>query len=206
MFNTREKKERALGVKLFLKADRCSSGKCAVVRRPQRPGMHGKSHRRSLSEMGTQLLEKQKIRFTYGVRESQMRKLYEQASSHKGVTGAMLVALLEKRLDNVVFRLGLARSRAIGRQLISHGHFVVNGRKVTIPSYQVKINDSISIRPQSKNHPAFQGLEERVKQNDVPVWLTLDQMTMEGKIITQPQEVDATFNTGLVVDYYSKIS
>lgn len=204
MFDTRERKERALGTKLFLKAERCSSAKCATIRRPQRPGIHGKARRRAPSEVGKQLLEKQKIRFSYGIKEAQLRNIFSKAISSPNVTGHMVIALLERRLDNVVFRLGLAPSRAVGRQLAGHGHFMINGRKVTIPSYQVKIGDVISIRPQSQKHPAFQDLEMTLKKYDPPQWLEMNKDKKEGKVVALPQGVEAVFDVDSVVDYYVK--
>ena len=206
MFNTKEKKERSLGVKLFLKPHRCSSPKCVTVRRPTKPGLHGKMRRRALSEYGQQLAEKQKIKFAYGIREAQMRKVFESAAKHKGITGEMIINFLERRLDNVVYRLGLALSRSVGRQLVGHGHILVNGRKVTIPSYMVKANDDIAIRPQSKDHPVFKDLAERLKQYEPPIWLFIDKSQLEGKVISLPKDFEIPFDVTLVVDYYSKIS
>lgn len=206
MFNTKEKKERSLGVKLFLKPHRCSSPKCVTVRRPTRPGVHGKARRRAPSEFGQQLMEKQKIRFAYGIREAQMRRVFAAASKHKGITGEMIISFLERRLDNVVYRIGLAPSRSVGRQLIGHGHIMVNGKKVTIPSYEVKVNNVITIRPQSKDHPLFKDLAERLKQYEPPVWLVLDRDRLEGKVISLPKDFEIPFDVNLVVDYYSKIS
>lgn len=205
MFDTREKKERALGVKLFLKAERCSGQKCATIRRPYRPGMHGKSRRRrNLSEMGQQLMEKQKVRFSYGIRESQMRKVFDRAVKSPGVTGEMIVAFLEKRLDNIVYRFGFAPSRSVARQLVGHGHFLVNGHKVTTPSYRLKIGDVISIRPQSKDHPAFKELDITFKKYEAPSWLKMNIVKKEGEMVGEPKGIEMPFNINMVVDYYSK--
>jgi small subunit ribosomal protein S4 len=204
MFDTREKKERSLGAKLFLKAYRCNSAKCATVRRQSRPGVHGASRQRAKSEYGQQLAEKQKIRFSYGLREAQMRKIFEMASKNIGVTGKMIIQMLESRLDNAIFRLGLAPSRSVARQLINHGHIIVNGKKVTIPSYSVKINDKISIRPQSKDHNAFKDLPESLKKYNAPVWLNLDPDKMEGKVVAAAVDDDFPFDVNMVVDFYSK--
>ncbi|HEY4499627.1 MAG TPA: 30S ribosomal protein S4 [Candidatus Paceibacterota bacterium] len=203
MFNTTEKRERSLGTKLFLKGGRCLSQKCATIRRPHRPGMHGK-RRRSVSEVGEQLMEKQKIKYSYGIRESQMQKIFNQAAKHKGVTGDRILQILEQRLDNVVFRLGFALSRSIGRQLVGHGHITVNGRKVTIPSFSVRIGDRIAIRELSKDHPIFKELSVNLKKFEPPVWLSLDQDKMEGKVVGVPQGIDQLFDVNMVVDYYSK--
>lgn len=203
MFDTREKRERSLGVKLFLKADRCNSGKCVTSRRPHRPGMHGKSYK-SLSEFGTQLKEKQKIRFTYGLRENQMRLVVKKATSNPGVTGPLIISLLESRLDNVVYRLGFAASRSVARQLVSHGHIMLNAHKATIPSMQVYTGDVVSIRPQSKDHPLFKDLGEKLKKYEAPVWLSVDADKQEGKVLSAPKDFDIPFDVNLVVDYYSK--
>lgn len=205
MFNTREKKERSLGIKLFLKAARCNSPKCATVRRPTKPGAHGKSRGRSLSEFGEQLKEKQKFQFSYGLRESQIKNLFKKALKSRGVTGARFLSLLEGRLDNVVFRLGLAPSRSVARQLVGHGHIMVDNQRVTIPSYQVKAGEVISIRPQSKEHPVFKALGESLKKYEPPSWLFLDKEKMEGKVISAPKDFDESFDVNMVVDYYSKV-
>ena len=204
MFDTKEKKERSLGVRLFLKAERCNSPKCAMVRNATRPGLHGKAHRRALSEMGQQLKETQKIKFTYGVREAYLNKIFNLAAKNPGVTGQMMISMLERRLDNVVYRLGLAASRSVGRQLVSHGHIFVNNKRVSIPSYQVRVDDVISIRTQSQNHPVFKDLALTIKKIEPPVWLTIDKEKLEGKVISPPKDFDISFDTNMVVDYYSK--
>ena len=206
MFNTQEKQERSLGVKLFLKAHRCSSPKCVTSKNPYGPGPHGKSRKRAKSEMGEQIMEKQRFKASYGIREAAMRKVFQVASKNKGITGNTILTLLERRLDNVVYRLGLAPSRAIARQLVNHGHIHVNGRKVTIPSFLVKIGEVVSIRPESKGHPAFKELGESLKKYETPVWLTMDKEKMEGKVVGMPKDFEILFNINKVVDYYSKIS
>lgn len=203
MFDTREKKERSLGTKLFLKASRCNSPKCVTVRRPIRPGLHGKGYK-NFSEFGQQLREKQKIRFTYGIREAQMERIFQKASKNPGVTGEIILSLLERRLDNVVYRLGFSASRSVGRQLVGHGHILVNGRKVTIPSHQVRVGDIISIRPQSLNHPAFKDLADKLQKYEALVWLALDPAKLEGRIISEPKDFEAPFDVNLVVDFYAK--
>lgn len=204
MFDTREKKERSLGTKLFLKAHRCNSAKCATVRRQARPGAHGASRRGAKSEFGQQLNEKQKIKFSYGLREAQVAKVFSIASRKSGVTGGEVVKLLESRLDNVIFRLGFAPSRSVARQLISHGHILVNGKKVTIPSYLAKIGDKFSIRPQSKDYSVFKDLSANLKKHNAPVWLNLDPEKIEGKIVSAPADTDFPFDVNMVVDFYSK--
>lgn len=205
MFDTREKKERSLGTKLFLKGERCNSQKCVMVRRPHRPGIHGQSRRRrGGSEFGQQLKEKQKIKFSYGIREAQMEKLFSKAAKNPGVTGQMILQLLERRLDNVVFRLGLAPSRSVARQLVSHGHIIINGRKVTIPSFSVAVGNKIAIRPESKNHPVFKDLGTSLKKYEPPVWLNLDKEKVEGAVVALPKDLELSFDVNMVVDYYSK--
>jgi len=204
MFPTKEKKERSLGVKLFLKPERCNSPKCVTVRRPQRPGLHGKMFRRQLSEFGSQLKEKQKIRFTYGIRERHFRKIFQSAAKNPGVTGQMIFHILEKRLDNVVYRLGFAASRSVARQLVGHGHIMVNNRKVTIPSFQVKVGDIVFIRPQSREHSVFKDLINNLKKYEPPIWLAMDQEKLQGKVLSEPKDLEIPFDANLVVDYYSK--
>lgn len=205
MFNTQEKRERSLGTKLFLKPVRCSSPKCACVRRPQRPGPHGKARRRPPSEFGTLLAEKQKFKFTYGLRDAQLRRVFVAAAKNPGVTGEMFVNLLERRLDNVVYRMGLAPSRSVGRQIVGHGHITVNGRKVTVPSYQVRSGDTVSVRAQSKEHPVFRDIAERLANAEPPSWLTFDAGKLEGKVVSLPRDFDIPFDVNRVVDYYSRI-
>jgi len=203
MLPLKEKKERALGTKLFLKAERCSSPKCALTRRPYRPGMHGKS-RKVLSEYGRQLLEKQKIKISYGLNEKQIRTIFQKALKKPAAIKDFIIRELETRLDNVVFKLGLASSRRIARQIVSHGHILVDGRKVSTPSFKVGVGDLISIRPQSKNLSNFKDLSNILKNYQPPAWLTLDKEKMEGKVLVFPQEVDGVFDISLVTDYYSR--
>jgi small subunit ribosomal protein S4 len=203
MFKAKEKKERALGTKLFIKPERCNSPKCVMIRRPARPGVHGK-RRRTLSEFGNQLQEKQKIRFTYGIGEKQMANIFKEAVKNPGVTGEVVIQLLERRLDNTVYRLGLAASRSVARQVVGHGHIFVNGRRTTVPSYRVRSDDIITIRPESRNHSLFKDVQERLKQYDAPVWLRLDLEKVEGHVIGLPKDFEIPFDVGLVVDYYSK--
>jgi small subunit ribosomal protein S4 len=204
MFNTREKKERSLGTKLFLKAHRCSSAKCATVRRQTRPGAHGASRRGTKSEYGLQLNEKQKMRFTYGLRESKMRRIFETASKKEGVTGDIIVQLLERRLDNVIFRVGFAPSRSVARQIINHGHILVNDKRIRASSYSAKIGDKFSIRAQSKDNAIFKELPSILKKYDTPNWLLLDAEKMEGKMVALPTDINLIFNVNMIVDFYSK--
>lgn len=203
MFNTKEKKERALGTNLFLKAYRCNSPKCAMLRKPHRPGLHGKA-RHVLSEIGQQLKEKQKIKVSFGLREAQMAKIFQAAARNPGVTGNMIIQLVERRLDNVVYRLGLSPSRSVGRQLVGHGHILVNGRRVTVPSYLVRIGDKISIRPQSKEVGQLKSLAASLEKYEAPSWLKLDKSKLEGEVVALPKDLEFPFDVNMVVDYYSK--
>jgi len=203
MQRIKEKKERALGVKLSIKAGRCNSPKCATVRRPYRPGAHGKAFQRAGSEYKVQLQEKQKIRFSYGLNDRQLETMFQKTSSG-GNVAETVVRKLESRLDNVIYRLGLAESRSIARQLINHGHITVNGRKVSIPSYAVRPGDKIGIRPESKEHPYFRELGERLKNYVTPTWLTIDPEKFEGEMIAKPKDVEMPFDINAVVDYYSR--
>ncbi len=204
MNKSKEKLERSLGMKLFLKAERCNSPKCAMVRHPQRPGMHGAKHKRAKTEYGDQLLEKQRIKVNYGLGEKQLAKIIKESMKKTGSIAEALISALECQLSNVVFRLGFANSRAIARQLISHGHFFINNRKVTIPSYFVKIGQNISIKPSSMELLLFKNLSDKLKKYDSPEWLNLDKEKLSGKITSLPKEIDMPFDINLVVDYYSR--
>jgi small subunit ribosomal protein S4 len=204
MFNTTEKRERALGVKLFLKGSRCVGPKCALVRKPNRPGPHTKM-RRNISEFSEQLQAKQRFQASYGIREAQMGRLFREALKNPAaITGEEILSLLERRLDNVVFRLGFAVSRSVARQLVGHGHITVNGRRVTVPSYRVRPKDVIAVRTESKEHPLFKGITEALKRATPPVWLMVDSEKVEGTVLTNPKDVETEFDTARVVDYYSK--
>jgi small subunit ribosomal protein S4 len=205
MFNTKARQERKLGTPLFLKPYRSATGKSAIVRRPGRPGQHGQARRRTGSEFARQLLEKQKLRFTYGVREAQMKKYFTLASKSKENTGSVLVTLLERRLDNVVYRLGLTPSRSVARQVVGHGHVQVNGKRVSAPSAQIYVGDVIRVRPLSKDFGPFKDMAERLKKADAPVWLTMNPETAEGTVKMLPKDIDTSFDISLVVDYYSKL-
>ena len=198
-----EKKERALGTRLFLKGERCASPKCAMVKKPYRPGQHNRRFRQ-ISEYGRQLMEKQKVRFSYGLKEKELEKYFIRADKSSEPTDVALMKILESRLDNVVFRLGLALSRRIARQLISHGHIHINGRKNTISSMLVKTGDKISFRPESMEHPLVKDLPNKLENYEAPVWLGLDKEKMIGEVLADPQDFDISFNLGLVVNYYSK--
>jgi len=204
MQRSKEKKERSLGMKLFLKGERCNSPKCVMVRRPTKPGMHGGKRQRAISEYGDQLREKQRMRVSYGLRESQLEKIIKDSLKKTGVVSETIIIELERQLSNVIFRLGLASSRVVARQLISHGHILVNGKKVTIPSYPVKVGDRISIKPSSLNLLLFKNLSVKIKNYNPPEWLTLDKEKLEGKVISLPKNIEIPFDLNLVIDYYSK--
>lgn len=175
-----------------------------MVRNATRPGAHGKRHRRAMSEFGQQLKEKQKIKYTYGVREAYLQKIFSIASKNPGVTGEMMISMLERRLDNVVYRLGIAPSRSVGRQLVSHGHIMVNDHRVMIPSYQVAPGEHIRIRTQSMTSLLFKDLAETIKKTTLPVWLSFDVEKMVGTVVFAPKDYDIPFDVNMVVDYYSK--
>ncbi len=198
---------RREGEKLFLKGDRCFSPKCSFEKRSYPPGVHGRQaqFRRKESDFRVQLRAKQKTRRVYGVFERQFRRYFRQAQHQKGLTGINLLIILESRLDNVVYRLGLASSRAQARQLISHGHFDVNGRKTNIPSFLVNPGDTIVVRDNSKKKPFFKELAKNVEGGRVPEWLTLDASNLAGQVASQPtrDHIEATLNEQLIVEYYS---
>ena len=196
---------RREGQKLFLKGSRCYTDKCSISRRNYAPGQHGQK-RAKLSEYGTQLREKQKTKSYYGVGEKQFRRYFEMASNKKGVTGENLLQLLECRLDNVVYRLGFGASRAQARQLVNHGQFEVNGKKVDIPSYLVKAGDVISVRESKKDNGAIKANVEVNSARPVPAWLELNNETLSGKVIrlASREDVDIPIEEHLIVELYSK--
>ncbi len=196
---------RREGQKLFLKGDRCYTDKCAVARRAYAPGQHGQS-RRKLSEYGSQLREKQKVRRAYGILEGQFAHYFEMANKAKGVTGENLLTLIERRLDNVVYRLGLAASRPEARQLVSHAHFLVNGKKVNIPSYLVKVGDVITVCETSRQSAKFDTVLASTESRIVPKWLDMNKETLEGRVIAfaDREDIDLPIEEHLIVEYYSK--
>ncbi|OHB21686.1 MAG: 30S ribosomal protein S4 [Parcubacteria group bacterium RIFCSPLOWO2_01_FULL_48_18] len=200
----KEKKSRAVGTNLFLKGERSFSPKSAVVKKPYPPGVHGKKRRRRVSEYGQQLIEKQKIKWSYGLREAQFKNYFKEASRAHGATGELMMQKLELRLDNVVYRLGFAISRSVGRQLVSHGHILVNDKKVMIPSYQVKPGDVVLIRPQSRGIKPFEDLAVRLQKYEPPEWLRVAKDSCSGKVIKLPPFAESVFDMGLVVDFYSR--
>jgi len=196
---------RREGVKLHLKGERCLSEKCPVSRRTEPPGERG-HRRRKQSEYGRQLREKQKARRTYGVLERQFRRYFREAARREGVTGEELLEILERRLDNVVFRIGLAESRAEARQAVRHGHFSVNGRKVDIPSYQVDEGDVVAVRERSRNRARIKELAEIAKGRSVPDWLGVDLDKLEARVLRRPrrEDIDADVEEHLIVELYSR--
>ena len=196
---------RREGQKLFLKGDRCFTEKCAVVKRHTPPGQHGQG-RRKQSEYGIQLREKQKVRRAYGIMESQFRKYYDMASNMRGVTGENMLSLLERRLDNVAYRLGFGESRPMARQMVTHGHIRVNGKKVDIASYLVKAGDVVSVKESSADSEFFKTLREQGTSRTVPKWLEMDAEKLTGKVIALPQrdDIDLTIEEHLIVEYYSR--
>ncbi|MHB1626801.1 MAG: 30S ribosomal protein S4 [Bacilli bacterium] len=196
---------RREGVKLYLKGERCYTDKCAIDRRGYAPGQHGQGRKRT-SEYGLQLREKQKARRVYGVLEKQFHAYYEQAARQKGITGDRLLALLETRLDNVVYRLGFAASRPEARQLVKHGHFMVNGRRVDIPSYQLKVGETVSLREKSALSPKFKELLEATEGKTVVAWLERDAVARTGRVVRLParEEIDVPVSEQLIIEYYSR--
>lgn len=197
---------RREGQKLFLKGDRCYSNKCSVERRQYAPGMHGQSRGKKPSEFSIQLREKQKARRIYGVLEKQFRRYFAIASRQKGMTGENLLRLLERRLDNVVYRLGFAASRAEARQFVTHGHITVNGRRVDIPSYLVSVGESISIKETSKDINRIKEMTELLKDRTVPAWLSLDAGSITGTVINLPsrEDIQIPIEEHLIVEKYSR--
>ena len=196
---------RRENLKMYLKGDRCYTDKCAIERRPYPPGQHGQN-RVKFSEYGVQLREKQKVKRIYGVLERQFRLYYERASRKKGKTGEILLQLLEQRLDNVVFRMGFADTRAEARQLVRHSHVTVNGRKVNIPSYQVRVGDRIAIREKSRNIERIRQSLEAVDRRGIPSWLEVDKEKFEGVVKGVPvrEELTLPIQEQLIVELYSK--
>ena len=194
---------RREGMKLFLKGERCYSGKCAIDRRSYAPGQHGQS-RKKYSEYGLQLREKQKVRRYYGVLESQFAKYFEMAEKKKGVTGDNLLSIVESRLDNVVYRLGFAMSRPEARQLVRHGHFTVNGKKVNIPSYLLNVGDVIAVNNDSLSSEKIKSIIEANEKRALVKWLERDGTT--GKVIgiCEKEDIDLPIEEHLIVELYSK--
>ena len=191
--------------KLFLKGERCYSDKCALTRRAKIPGVHADS-RKKTTEYGLQLREKQKTKRIYGLQEKQFHSYYEEAERMKGVTGANMLVLLEKRLDNVVYRMGFGSSRSQARQFVNHGLITVNGKRVTIPSYQIKVGDVVSIKENKQEQPLFVELKQSKKAANLPKWLDFDPATLTGTVLAAPtrEDIDMSIQEHMIVELYSK--
>jgi small subunit ribosomal protein S4 len=193
-------------MKLFLKGERCNTKNCAFERRGYPPGEHGKDSMRKPTGYAIHLREKQKVRRIYGILERQFRKYFERASSMKGVTGENLLALLERRLDNIIFRLGFAPSRSAARQLVNHGHFLVNDKPVNIPSFLLRPGDVVRVKPKSKENVTIKGAMEDTKGRTIAAWLEIDKEKLSGKLVNIPTRdtIGLPINEQLIVELYSK--
>jgi len=196
---------RREGGKLFLKGDRCYTEKCAVERRKYPPGQHGQGYRK-LSDYGVQLREKQKVRKMYGLLERQFRRYFYEAERREGITGEILLQLVESRLDNIVYRMGFAPNRRRARQLISHGHIVVNGKEINLPSYQVKEGDWVSVKDSSRDMPEIIDSLSKIEHRGIPAWVEVDSVNHTGKVLRIPSrdEIQLPVQEQLIVELYSK--
>lgn len=196
---------RREGVKLFSKGERCYTEKCALNRRSTAPGQHGAA-RKKIGEYGLQLREKQKAKRYYGIQEKQFRNYFEKAATQEGQAGENLLTMIERRFDNVVFRMGMGESRRDARQLIVHGHFLINGKKADIPSMMIKVGDVISIREASRKSEKIKSLVENLDNRQVPAWLTVDKENVTATVIALPkrEDIDFPFEEHLIVELYSK--
>jgi small subunit ribosomal protein S4 len=192
-------------MKLFLKGERCYTEKCAIEKRNMPPGQHGRLRKAKMVGYGVQLREKQKVKRIYGVLEDQFRRYFEMADRTRGITGETLLQLLERRLDNAVYRLGLATSRPQARQLVRHGHFLVNGKKVDVPSYSLKSGDTVAVRETSRQNPTILHATEEVKGRGIPEWLSLEG-ELGGKVVSMPtrEQINLPVQEQLIVELYSK--
>ncbi|MDZ7638113.1 MAG: 30S ribosomal protein S4 [Bryobacterales bacterium] len=198
---------RRESTKLFLKGERCYTEKCAIEKRNFVPGQHGRERRGKVSNYGLQLREKQKMRRIYGLLEVQLRNLYEKSSKAKGVTGSMMLAFMERRLDSIIYRLGIASSRPQARQIVRHGHIAVNGKRVNIPSYVVKPGDEVAVHEKSTKHPMILSNLEVTSSRPLVSWLDFDRDALKGKVASEPKReelVQIQLNEQLVVELYSK--
>ncbi len=200
---------RRLGVKLFLKGERCYGQKCEIVKRNYPPGIRSKKRNKKISGYGKELAEKQKMKRWYNLSERQFKKYVKDVMSkgrEKGNTGDLLIKKLESRLDNMVFRFGFAKSRFEARQIVNHGHFTVNGRKVDIPSYELEKGDEVEIKNEAKKKKKFQNIAELIKNHDLPAWLSLDKESLKGIVLNLPSEEDANIpvETSVIFEFYSK--
>ncbi len=196
---------RREGKKLYLKGERCTSGKCALERRSTAPGQHGAA-KKKMGEYGVQLREKQATRRYYGVLERQFKNYYEEADRKEGMTGENLLILLERRLDNTVYRMGLAESHKEARQLVLHAHFTLNGKKVNVPSILVKPGDVVAVKESSRASAKFKALAEALESKNAPKWLDVDKTNLQAKVVSFParEDIDFDFNEQLIVELYSK--
>lgn len=197
---------RREGMKLFLKGDRCFTDKCAIEKRNYPPGAHGSNYRQKQSEYGMQLREKQKVKRLYGVLEKQFRRLFAEASRQKGISGENLLRLLERRLDNVVYRMGFASSRNEARQIVRHGHILLNDHKADIPSMLVKVNDLITVREKSRKHPHIKNAMDAALRKGTTGWVEVDMNKFTGKIVAEPirEEMTLPIQEQLIVELYSR--
>ncbi len=197
---------RREGTKLYLKGERCYTDKCAIEKKAYIPGQHGPTRRGKQSEYGMQLREKQKARRMYGILENQFRRYFREADKRKGITGEVLLQYLETRLDNVIYRMGFAGSRAEARQLINHGHVLVNDKKTDVASYEVTPNDEITIKEKSTKNPRMQELKELAEGYSVPEWLEVDHESFQGRMVRVPtrEEIDTPVEEHLIVELYSR--
>jgi len=200
------KKCRREGEKLFLKGEKCFTNKCPIVKRNYPPGLQGAARRGRQSNYGVQLREKQKARRLYGLSESQFFNYLQKAIKQEGETGENLTKLLERRLDNVVYRLGIGSSRSQARQLVGHGHFLINNRSVNIPSYQVKIGDEIKVKDIRKAKSIFKDLLKTIEKHEAPSWLSLERKELVGKVTSEPtaEELKQSFQPQLIIEFYSR--
>ncbi len=196
---------RREGMKLFLKGERCYTDKCGIEKRNMPPGQHGRRRASKMQGYGVQLREKQKVKRTYGVLEDQFRRYFEMADRTRGITGVTLLQLLERRLDNAVYRMGFATSRSQARQLVRHGHFLVNGKKVDIPSYSLKAGDVVSVRQTSRENPAILHAVGEVKGRGIPEWIALEG-ELGAKVLSMPtrEQINLPVQEQLIVELYSK--
>ena len=197
---------RREGVKMFLKGERCFSDKCPITRRGTVPGQHGAARARMMKDYGLMLREKQKTRRYYGILETQFRNYYEKADAQEGMSGVNLLIMIERRFDNVVYRMGLAESRRDARQLVRHGHFTVNGKNANIPSMLLKVGDEIAIKDSKKDRPKIKSVIEKCEGKIIPKWVEVDKENGKGKIIAMParEDIDFEIDEQLIVELYSK--
>jgi len=196
---------RRAGTKLFLKGEKCLGPKCALVKRNFPPGQHGAGAKRSkLSGYGKQLREKQQAKQMYGLRERQFANYVNAAAKKTGDTSRILIELLESRLDNIVYRMGIAPSRVLARQMVSHGHFTVNGKKLDIPSYSVKVSDVIAITDKSKSKRLFENIADKLAKYEAPSWLHVDVAKLSAKVLNKPTAENLPFNSKVIIEFYSR--